>query len=161
MKKVVFVVLSHVLTPEQIADLGEAQVILLSDVNAELAAQCRAVKATASLEEVQELAARVVAEAVKAEATHFVCQGEPCLLLWANMFAAGQFNYDYSCIPCNIQNQNNMFWMKLQNGEKVRSVKLSCLQSTTERVSVETTNPETGEVTKTSTFKHVQWRNMF
>ena len=126
--KTVFVVLSHTLTPEQIADLGDARIILLSDVNPELAAQCKSIDPKAHLWDIKVLAANVVAEAVKAEATHFVCQGEPCLTLWTNMFAVGQFNFDFSCMPCNIQNPNNMFWMKLQNGEKIRSVKLSCLQ---------------------------------
>lgn len=158
--KTVFVVLSHTLTPDQIADLGDARIILLSDVNANLAAQCKAVKATDSLREVQQLAARVVAEAVKAEATHFCCLGEPCLLLWANLIASATFNFDKNSFPCCFINSSDEMFLKLSDG-KVRGSKMICLQSTTERVSVETTNPETGEVVKTSTFKHVQWRNMF
>ena len=41
-----------------------------------------------------------------------------------------------------------------------REQPMVCIQSTTERRSVEVTNPD-GSVTKTAVFQHVQWRPMF
>ena len=158
MKKVVFVVLSHTLTPEQIADLGDAQIILLSDVAPELAEQCKSIDPAASLEDVQELAAAVVAEAVKAESTHFVCQGEPCLALWANLLANGTYwYYNGEIESCDVVGQ-----AEIVDNPKNISLRgyMTCLQSTTARSAVEETLPD-GKVIKKSIFKHVQWRNMF
>jgi hypothetical protein len=167
--KTVFVVLSHTLTEAQITDLNADQIILLSDVNSELAAQCSQIDPASSLEDVQELAAKVVAEAVKAEATHFVCQGEPCLALWANLFASTESDarvalplieplLDDSDMVSSLFGSKTS-WCIIH--ENLGTKGLTCLQSTTARSAVESTDPVTGEIFKKSVFKHVQWRNMF
>ncbi len=166
--KTVFVVLSHTLTQEQIEDLGEAEVILLSDVSPELAAQCRQIDPGFSLEDVQELAAKVVAEAVKAEATHFVCQGEPCLALWANLFASGEAKNSpvKRFLAGKVQISffsygDGYLFSSLQHLDEKYNFFIKCLQSTTARTAVEQADPKTGEVFKKSVFKHVQWRELF
>ena len=141
MKKIVFVCLSHTLTPEQITDLGVETLIV--NASSELSFKTRAIPAGATLSDIQSLAAGVVAEARACNATHFVCQGEPTLAMWANLMAGGEFLSKWT------EGINFMGWSAMQ-----------CIVSTTERVSVETTNAD-GSVTKTAVFKHVQWRNLF
>ncbi len=46
------------------------------------------IPAAATLAEIQSLAKAIVAEAIKAGATHFFCTGEPTLTMWANLYAA-------------------------------------------------------------------------
>jgi hypothetical protein len=91
MKQTVFVTLSHTLTSEQISELknrfDNADIVLLSEVNPELAAQARQVNPTCSITEVQDLAAAIVAEACKVKATVFILQGEARLQTWANLMA--------------------------------------------------------------------------
>jgi hypothetical protein len=89
--------------------------------------QASNVPASWSSEQVKELAKAIVAEAAKANATHFYIAGEPTLVMFANLNAV-QF--------------------------------MCCVQSTTERRSVETINAD-GTVTKSSVFEHVQWRVLF
>lgn len=141
MKKIVFVCLSHTLTQDQINDLGNDALVVCA--SAELSAKTRAIPAGATLSEIQSLAKEVVAEAKACNATHFVCQGEPTLAMWANLIAGGNFVSEWT------EGVNHMCWGKMQ-----------CMVSTTERQSVDTVNSD-GSVTKTAVFKHVQWRNMF
>jgi hypothetical protein len=108
------------------------------------------IPARADLEQVQALAKKIVGEAIKVGATHFFCVGEPTLTLWANVIASNQLGF-------GVQGDNvwaNDF-VQLRPGAG-----LICIQSTTERKSVETTQPD-GSVLKTAVFNHVQWREMF
>ena len=66
MSKIVFVTLSHTLTQEQIDSLNADKIVLLADVNADLAAQCRQIDPKWGIDKVQEVAARVVVEACPA-----------------------------------------------------------------------------------------------
>jgi len=137
--KKLFVAFSHVLTESQVEGFNsqfgkdhEDSIVTLKEVDPELQAQMSAISATATLEEIQLLALRIVSEAIMEEATHFYCTGEPTLTMWANLYA----HY------------------------KNAHTSLVCIQSTTERKSVELVNPD-GSVTKTTVFQHVQWREMF
>ncbi len=82
MNKIVFVTLSHTLTKEQIEALKADKIVLLAEVNNDLAAQCRKIDPTWGIENVRHVAAQVVAEAIKAGATHFCLQGEFALFHW-------------------------------------------------------------------------------
>ena len=141
-----FVAFSHSLTPSQFegfkAQYGEGKIVTLAEVAPELQKQMSNIPATASLVEIQELAKAIVAEAVKAGATHFFCTGEPTLTMWANLYAS---RIAFDAIDGIV--------FRKPSG-------LTCIQSTTERRSVEVTNPD-GTVTKTNVFQHVQWRKMF
>lgn len=139
--KNVFVCLSHTLTNDQVADLQADSIVLVSS---ELKNKTSQIPATATLQEIQALAAEVVAEAVKAGATHFVCQGEPTLAMWANLFAHG-----------GMTNDNIVY--SLSDGDMSG---MTCISSTTERTSVDVPQAD-GSVLKTAVFKHVQWRNLF
>lgn len=149
MKKVVFVCLSHTLTAEQIADLNADQVVLVSP---ELGAKTKAIPANASLQEIQQLAADVVFEAISKGCTHFVCQGEPTFAMWANLIAGGYVQNSPVCgffIDSFMNNNTPLF-----------ESTMTCIISTTERVSVDTPQAD-GSIQKISVFKHVQWRNLF
>ncbi len=149
-----FVAFSHTLTPSQIegfktqfASDEEATIVTLAEVAPELQAQMSQIPATASLVEIQELAKAIVAEAVKCGATHFFCTGEPTLTMWANIYASSEFEYF-----------NYLLQEWVVYGDVYHP--MVCIQSTTERKTVEVTNPD-GTVTKTQIFSHVQWRKMF
>lgn len=133
-----------------------AEIVSLSAVAPELQAQMSQIPATATLSEIQELAKAIVVEAVKAGATHFFCTGEPTLTLWANLYAGSQsdFMLDLGYIAYTLGLNSGHFYYGSE------SFKMICIQSTTERRSVEVTNPD-GTVTKTQIFSHVQWREMF
>lgn len=156
MKKIVFVCLSHTLTEAQVNDLSADKIVLLGDVNAALAEQCKQINPEAPLEKVQDIAKAVVAEAREVGATHFVCQGEACLAMWANLFAfmhdAKLLNKAGKTLGSECPNDGMFF--------NDTSASMVCLQSTTRRTSVESINHQ-GEVVKKSVFRHVQWRNMF
>ena len=168
---VLFVAFSHTLTQSQIDgfknqygvinsdnDLftpGEmlANIITLKDVAPELQAQMSQIPATATLLEIQELAKAIVAEAVKAGATHFFITGEPTLTMWTNLYA-GMSSWGNSSIHAWSDDPHaSITPFFLEKG-------LVCIQSTTERRAIEVTNPD-GTVTKTAVFQHVQWREMF
>lgn len=134
MKKILFVAFSHTLTEAQ--KEGWDSIVTLAEVAPELQTRFSQVPATATLHEIQELACDVVRVAQKAKATHFFCVGEPTLCTWANLYAADIYTH--------------------RDGD-VTAAEMTCVQSTTERVSVETTQPD-GTVVKTAVFKHVQWR---
>jgi hypothetical protein len=144
MRNVFFVCLSHTLTADQIKSLnttfGEGDVVLVSS---ELKSKTSQIPANATLQEIQALAAEVVAEAALKGATHFICQGEPTFAMWANLIA----NRFMSKLQAEVTGSDVMPWMH-------------CITSTTERVSVDTMQAD-GSITKTSVFKHVQWRNLF
>jgi hypothetical protein len=110
-------------------------------LQSKLQAQMSQIPATATLTEIQSLAKAIVAEAVKAGATHFYCVGEPTLTMWANLYAS-------QTVPFYGLDWNTGF------------EELVCIQSTTERRSVDVHNPD-GTVSKTAVFQHVQWREMF
>jgi len=139
------VALSHTLTEEQLTDLNANKIVLLADVNADLAAQCRQIDPTFSTTKIKFLAAQVVAEAINVDATHFFCQGEPCLAMWSNMIASGSFNYDLRSTPSTSHNSSDFgnFFIKSLNGKTIWSKKMTCIQSTNKAL------------------KHVQWRELF
>ena len=113
-----FVALSHTLTPSQIdgftaqygvqSSLSDEDIeemglqeayelpykfvttsVTLKEVALELQQRMSNIPATAGLSDIQTLAKAIVAEAVKAGATHFYCVGEPTLTMWANLYAGG------------------------------------------------------------------------
>ncbi len=139
-------------------EIGE--IVSLSSVSAELQARMSAIPASATLSEIKELAKSIVAEAVKAGATHFYCAGEPALAMWANLYASGKlFNEMLAgalLAPSDSIPEEDSKGMHTG----VYYKKMVCIQSTTERCSVEVKNGD-GTVTKTQTFQHVQWRGMF
>jgi len=164
MKPVLFVAFSHQLQLNQIAGLKaqygiEAEdIILLSDVNPELAETCKQIDPLATLEQVKELAALVVVEACKAGATHFYCQGEPTLAMWANMysccnFASHKVLASYMAYGSNRLEGGNLF-------EFVHIEQMTCIVSTTERRSIDDIQPD-GSVVKRAVFNHVTWRELF
>lgn len=152
-----FVAMSHTLTQSQIdgftAQYDVATIVTLKEVAPELQAQMSQIPATSTLGEIQSLAKAIVAEAIKAGATHFYCVGEPTLTMWANLYASQYKEKEYwkvrsqSFDDCDFE-------------ENPCPTGLTCIQSTTERKSVETHNPD-GTVTKTAVFEHVQWRKLF
>ena len=187
MNTVLFVAFSHSLTASQIEGFkmqygtpyyqegcgagGEepsafdAKIVNLAEVAPELQKQMSAIPATATLGDIQELAKAIVAEAVKVGATHFFCTGEPTLTMWANLYANQLPPYE-AAIESSIESAIEVLDY-IHNNPKdfivdYRPVitKMLCIQSTTERRSVEVTNPD-GTVTKTAVFQHVQWRKMF
>lgn len=133
-----FVIMSHKLTDEQIKDLN-SEVILLSDVNPKLAQTVKNLNPYLSLKQIKEIALQCVMLASNKNCTQMVCMGEPCFAMWVNMFAGG-----------------------LENGIlfPILKTKLTCLQSTTLRESVDVVQND-GSIKKISVFKHVQWRNLF
>ena len=137
----------------------EAHIITLKEVNPELQNRISNISATATLVEIQEMAKEIVVEAVKAGATHFFMTGEATLTMWANLYAGGKASYDANCFPHSIVGYSFVkFYDK--NELIILKPKMVCIQSTTERKSVETTQPD-GSVVKTQVFSHVRWREMF
>jgi len=153
MEKIVFVAFSHTLTQEQIEDLSADKIILLSDVNADLAAQCRQIDPTLSSRSVMFIAGWVVLEALKADATHFVCQGEPALAMWANIIASG-------CSTHSMMHEasHDILYSHILEDRHLNG--MTCIQSTTKRELVSEVQ-DNGKVIKKTVFKHVQWRELF
>lgn len=131
-QKTLFVAFSHTLTAAQIEDakasLGVDGIITLAEVFAPLQEQFSQVPASATTQEIKELAREIVSVALDAGATHFYVAGEPSLALHCSILA-------HEC-------------------------ELVVVQSTTERKSVETHQPD-GSVVKSAVFAHVQWRRVF
>jgi len=123
----------------------DANIVTLNEVEPELQQKMKNIPANATLVEIQELAKAIVAEAVKAGASHFFCTGEPTLTLWANLYAG---NHCFLKYRKDIEDY-------LPFGKE-----LKCIQSTTERTSVEEVQKD-GSVVKRSIFNHIQWREMF
>jgi hypothetical protein len=173
---VVFVCMSHQLTAEQEQDLHQSFGVMTDHytdsceetgeereiksfalnivlVSAELKKLTSQPPATYSLAEVQEVAKAIVAEAVVAGASYFVCMGEPTLAMWANLYAGG------ARLPiiggCECGRTNPSCWGDLE-GSRI----MTCLASTTARTSVDEVQAD-GSVRTTAVFKHVQWRPMF
>lgn len=177
--KKIFVVFSHTLTQDQIEDFKlnygefvgdlnypneqfdsrayEAEIVTLKEVDPLLQNQVSNIDPNANLYAIQNLAASIVVEAVKAEATHFYIAGEPTLVMWANLYAKGLASYDYNSLPHSILG-SGYDWVKV--GETRYTPNMVCVQSTTKRVSTEIPQPD-GTVLKTAVFKHVQWREIF
>ena len=158
-----FVAFSHNLTASQIEDavktLNINQVINLGDVRADLQKALSQIPPNWELAQIKKLAAEIVAVAVEHKAEVFFCTGEPTLTLWANNIASGLVCYDSDRYPSVITYQGNYNgWFKVDG--KTFNSDIRCVQSTSERKSVEVTNPD-GTVTKTQIFSHVMWRNMF
>jgi hypothetical protein len=164
MKPILFVAFSHQLQTAQIEGL-KAQygiesdnVVLLSEVNSELAAQCQQIDPSATLEQVKELAAFVVVEAHKVGATHFYCAGEPTLAMWANLYASAHSHspqYVLQKITRYTPRKDGGGWFFL--GEIPF---MSCIVSTTRRESVDVVQSD-GSIKKSAIFNHVQWRALF
>lgn len=129
MNKKLLVILSHMLTEEQVLALqsehGITDVVLLSDIHPITAKIVSQVDPNQSSEALRDLANHLIEIAQLEECTHICMQGEPCL----------QFHV----------------WVgAILNGYNV-------LQSTTERISKDVVNSD-GSVTKISVFQHVKWR---
>jgi len=167
---VVYVCMSHTLTDLQVADLharfgvlvsfchdGETDTALeekqVSIVLASpaLKAKTSAISGLATLAEVQELAKEMVAEAIEAGASYFVCMGEPTLAMWANIYAGGEALSLGSYCDCGASYP--------QCGCAIGGT-MTCLASTTERSSVDTPQPD-GSIKTVATFKHCAWRAIF
>lgn len=167
MKKKLFVALSacnaHKLTEEQIADF-DGEIILLSTVSPELAQECSNIDPNCSISHIQHLAAQVVVLAVLAESTHFCCQGEPGLQLWANLMAHGIVEYVDGDIhtTCSIV-EKNQGWevIQMKDLDPVYPYpSMKCITSATKRESIDVHQPD-GSVVKSAVFKHVMWRELF
>lgn len=156
MKKKLFVALSHQLTSEQIADF-DGEIVLLSTVSPELAAECSNINPNVSISHIQHLAAQIAVLACLAECTHFCCQGEPGLAMWANMFASGNMTYHYS-VNKPFYNCGDEY---IQLSKEVELFpQMTCITSTTQRQSIDEYQAD-GSVVKKVVFKHVMWRELF
>lgn len=164
MKKILFVALSHTLTQEQIADF-DGEIVLLSTVSPELAQECSNIDPKAPISHIQHLAAQVVVLAVLAESTHFCCQGEVGLAMWANLIASGNVTFQDDSYPkCFFigthTRMNNGGWINISELEDTLHPQMQCITSTTERKSIDELQPD-GSVIKRAVFKHVMWRELF
>lgn len=90
-EKTLFVAFSHNLTASQIEDaknsLGITNIVMLRDINAELQRQISAIPATASTQEIKDLANKVVDYAVESGADYALLTGEPTLTVHMNTIA--------------------------------------------------------------------------
>lgn len=164
MKKKLFVALSHTLTQEQIADF-DGEIVLLSTVSPELAQECSNIDPNCSISHIQYLAAQVVVLAVLAESTHFCCQGEPGLALWANLMASERASIEVSqmkdsslVINCFTSREGGGF-IELPELDVIYP-SMICITSTTQRESIDV-HQQDGSVVKSAVFKHVMWRELF
>lgn len=157
MKKKLFVALSHKLTDEQIADFN-GEIVLLSTVSPELAQECSNIDPNCSIEYIQHLAAQVVVLAVLAECTHFCCQGEPGLAMWANLMASTRVIFNSPHRLCMIVNEGHGC-INLDELDEICPL-MQCITSTTQRQSIDVYQPD-GSVVKSAVFKHVMWRELF
>jgi hypothetical protein len=153
MKKTMFVAFSHTLTEAQIEDAKKSlyvtEIVYLKDVRPELQAKFSNVNSKSSKQEIKDLAQTIVEYAIASNAKVFFCTGEPSVTMWANLYAGGYVNTSHAIASYRNKNED------LFEGQTMQ-----CVQSTTERNSVEKTEPD-GTVTKTQIFRHVQWRNLF
>jgi len=85
MKNVILVVMSHNLNQNQINGLNEMglEPILISDVNSDLANQCKQIDPNFNKTDIQQIADSVVKTAISEGATHLMIQGEPSLFFSA------------------------------------------------------------------------------
>lgn len=155
MKKKLFVALSHKLTQEQIADF-DGEIVLLSTVSPELAQECSNIDPNCSISHIQYLAAQVVVLAVLAECTHFCCQGEPGLAMWANLMARGYVTVSDNHTKFII----NKGFDTIELANEYIYPRMTCVTSTTQRESIDVHQPD-GSVVKSAVFKHVMWRELF
>ena len=154
-----FVAMSHSLSASQMEDaklsLGVTEFVIL---NPELQAKFSKISPTASLVEIQGLAKMLVDTANESKCAIFFCTGEPTLTLWANIYASDFQQAIGEAIGEQIVEAG--IERPLHNSICKYPFGLYCVQSTTERMSVEKVN-EDGSTTKTQVFRHVQWRPMF
>lgn len=160
MKKKLFVVLSHDLTAEQIADF-DGEIILLKTISSEVANECANIDPNTDIQSIQKLAAQVVVLAYLAEATHFCCQGEPGLQMWTNLIANGNVLFDLHqngniSIDCCEYHQG---YIQFPEMDPIYP-QMICITSTTQRQSIDELQPDRSVVKKTI-FKHVKWRELF
>lgn len=186
---ILFVAFSHTLTEKQVEDFKlnygkfvgdlnypneqfdsrayEIEIVTLKEVDPLLQNQVSNVPADSDLSYIKELAKAVVAEAIKVKATHFYVAGEPTLVMWCNLYASQLGNHNGNAsFEKPYKTSNGIEWKKyydevegkLENPPLPKS--MVCIQSTTERKSVENTQAD-GTVLKTAVFKHVQWRRIF
>ena len=154
-----FIAFSHQLTPAQIEDatstMGVTSIVNLKDVSPELQTVFSQVPATATLTDLQKLANDIVAVAKANDCSIFFCTGESTVAMWANIYASDFQQAVGELIGLDMGHE-------CPNHTPLCSPALGmyCVTSTTERKSVEVTNPD-GTVTKTAVFQHIQWRGMF
>jgi hypothetical protein len=147
-ENILFVAMSHSLTNDQIEDARNVfdikKIVTLAESNPQLSKIFSQVPASWDLDPIIDLSESLVKEAIKAAATHFYCVGQPSLAIWANLIASG--------------NALHVDTYKNRVGEKVSS-KMKCIESTTERTSEEQLQSD-GTVLKTSSFRHIRWREV-
>jgi hypothetical protein len=154
MKKL-FVALSHTLTQSQI-DGFDGEIVTLQSVNPALSKLTAQVPPKADLEFIKNLAAQVVEEAAKVNATHFCCQGEPTLQIWTNILASGLI------FAMPNQKVNGLIGgIGVPNNNVMGKKPMICISSTTERIVDESAPDAQGNVKKDVTFKHIIWRELF
>ena len=92
MKNVILVVISHNLNDDQVNGLNEMGLnpVLISDVNSDLANQCKQIDPNFNKTDIQQIADSVVKTAVSVGATHLMIQGEPSLFFSAVENAKGR-----------------------------------------------------------------------
>ena len=85
MKNVILVVMSHNLNQNQINGLNEMGLnpVLISDVNSDLANQCKQIDPNFNKTDIQQIADSVVKTAISVGATALMIQGEPSLFFSA------------------------------------------------------------------------------
>lgn len=168
-----FVIMSHKLTDEQITDLN-SEVILLSNVNPELAQVVKQIDPSASLDDIMKLSLRCIEEAVKSDCKQMICMGEPCFSMWVNLFASCSHHVTYFFNKLEMKHLHDFIeshHIETDHGDMINDgyswigvdgeeFEFKCLQSTTKRESVDVVQDD-GSVRKVSTFRHVQWRSFF
>lgn len=144
MQPILFVAFSHTLTEDQIQDFkatfGDGKIITLKEVNPKLQATFSNIDPELEGSGTLQIAAQVVEEARKVNATHFYCAGELSVAYHSIYLAIEGYRWDDEI------------------KEVVWDLKpLTCLTSTTKRVAIERVNAD-GSITTQHTFKHVKWR---
>lgn len=144
MQPILFVAFSHTLTEDQIQDFystfGNGQIITLKEVNPVLQATFSNIDPELEGSGTLQIAAQVVEEARKVNATHFYCAGELSVAYNAIYLATERYN-----------------WCELKKEVDWSAKPMTCLTSTTKRVAVEKVNTD-DTITTQHTFKHVKWR---
>lgn len=108
----------------------QTTIVTLKDVAPKLHAEISAVSSAATLTEIQHLAKAIVAEAVKADATHFFCTGEPVLTMWANLYAA---KHQEMLFAQGQVSESGRGWCdNTQKTFDTRHKPMTCIQSTPE-----------------------------
>ena len=107
-----------------------AEIVTLKDVAPKLHAEILAVSSEAAPTEKQHLAKAIVAEAVRAGATHFFCAGESTLAMWANLYAAKHQEMIFA--QGQVSESGRGWCANTQKTFDARHKPMICIQSTTE-----------------------------